>query len=262
MRVSGTRTLLIGAAITFLISVSGASAASGVKEIHRNVPLAANGSVSIETHNGSVHVTAWNQPSVDISARIEAEPFSGRPEDVQATDVKISGGGTSVSIESDYTAIQEHWSFLAFGWNRSLPLIHYTIRVPATARVHVEEHNASAQVIGLRGDVVVRSHNGAVHVRDLAGAADIETHNGDIDVEFASFARTSRLTTHNGAVEVAMPAASRLTLNANAHRRNPVSSDFPLLIRTSHPVLAATINGGGPELRFTAHNGELTLRKR
>jgi hypothetical protein len=257
-----TRTFLIGAAIAFVIGGSGASAASNVKEIHRNVPLAANGSVSLEMHNGSVDVTAWNQPSVDVSARIEPEPYSGRAEDVQATNVRISGDGTSVSIESDYSAIQEHWSFLTLGWNRSLPLIHYTIRVPATARVHVEEHNATAQVSGLRGDVSVRSHNGAVRVRDLAGAADIETHNGDIDVEFASFAKTSRLTTHNGDVEVAMPAASRLTLSANAHRRNPVSSDFPLLIRTSHPILAATINGGGPELRFTAHNGELMLRKR
>ena len=248
--------------IAFWIGVSGALATPNVKEIHRTVPLEANGSVSIETHNGSVTVTAWNQPSVDVSARIEPEPYSGRDEDVQITDVRVSGGGSSVSIQSDYSAVQEHWSFLAFGWNRSLPLIHYTIRVPATARLHVQEHNAWSRLSGLRGDVTVHSHNGDVHVRDLAGAADIETHNGDIDVEFASFGRTSRLTTHNGDVVVAMPAASRLTLNANAHRRNPVSSDFPLLIRTSRPILAATINGGGPELRFTAHNGELTLRKR
>ena len=260
MRAAGT--LLIGAAITLLIGVSTVSAASNVKEIHRTVALAANGSVSIETHNGSVNVTAWNQPTVDVSARIEPEPYSGVAEDVQLADVRISGDGSSVSIQSDYTAIKEHWSFLAFGWSRSLPLIHYTIRVPATARVHVEEHNAAATLTGLRSDVSVRSHNGSVRVRDLAGAADIQTHNGNIDIDFASFAKASRLTTHNGDVEVVMPAASRVTLNANAHRRNAVSSDFPLLITTSHPLLAATINGGGPELRFIAHNGELTLRKR
>lgn len=254
------RVTTIGAVVLSLIAFSSASAA--VREVHRNAPLAAGGSVSIEMHNGSISVTAWDQPSVDVQARIESAPFSDHPEDVRATEVRISGGGSNVSIQSDYSAVESHWSFIGFGWNRSLPLIHYTIHVPATARVQVEEHNASATVTGLRGDVSVRSHNGAVRVRNLAGAADIETHNGDINVEFANYTRASRLETHNGDVEVVMPAATRFTLSAKAHRRDSVSSDFPLLIRTSHPIMAATINGGGPELRFTAHNGGLTLRRR
>ena len=258
MRASGSSALLVASLFSFAAATAGASM---TKDVHRTVPLAANGSVSIEMHNGSASVTVWNQPGVDISARIESAPESTHDEDVQATNVKVTGGGSSVSIESDYSAIPERWLWLGFGSGRILPLIHYTIRVPAAARVQLKDHNATTTVTGLRGEVMVRSHNGAVRLRDLAGAADIETHNGNIDVEFASFAQKSRFSTHNGDVEVTLPAASRLTLNADAHRHNPVTSDFPVVIRSIRP-LSATINGGGPELRFTAHNGELTLHKR
>ena len=258
MRASGSSALLAAFLIAFTAATAGASM---TKDIHKIAPLAANGSVFIEMHNGSASVVAWSQPSVDISARIESAPESMHSEDVQATDVKVSGGGASVSIESDYSAIPERWLWFGLGSGRILPLIHYTIRVPATARVHLKDHNATTTVTGLRGDVTVQSHNGAVRLRDLAGAADIETHNGNIDVEFASFAQMSRFSTHNGDVKVTLPAASRFTLNADAHRQNGVTSDFPAVIRASRP-LSALINGGGPELRFTAHNGELTLHKR
>jgi len=250
--------LLVASLFAFTAAAAGASM---TKNVHKTVPLAPNGSVSIEMHNGSASVTVWNQPGVDISARIESAPESMHDEDVQATEVRVTGGGSSVSIESDYTAIPERWLWFGLGSGRILPLIHYTIRVPATARVSLKDHNATATVTGLRGGVMVRSHNGAVRVRDLAGAADIETHNGSIDVEFATFAQTSRFSTHNGEVELTLPAASRFTLNADTHRRNDVTSDFPVVIRSSHPFSAA-INGGGPELRFTAHNGGLTLHKR
>jgi hypothetical protein len=234
-----------------LLMAATTGSAAATKAVHKTLPLAANGSVDVDTHNGTITVTTWSQPSVDVSARIESAPSSHHPEDVDATNVKVTGGGSSVSIESDYGSVRGHIGFFGFGYDRILPLVHYTIRVPATARLRIDDHNASTHVTGLRGDVRIRSHNGSNTIRDLDGAADVETHNGSIDVGFARFARASRFETHNGAVELTMPTGSHFILRADAHRRNAVSSELPIDGR-----------GGDPELRFTTHNGSLTVRKR
>lgn len=230
-----------------------ASAAASVKEVHKVVPLAPNGSVSVDTHNGSIDVTTWNQPSVAIDARIEPEPHSSHPEDVDATEVDVRGGGANVEIVSNYDRVPERSLFL-FGSTRYLPLIRYTIRVPATATVRIVNHNAFTRVTGLRGDVRVRTHNGATTVRDLSGSADIESHNGAVDVEYVNFTKASRLETHNAALTVVLPANARFRVHRETHH-GYLSSDFGI-------GAGGTVNGGGPELRIETHNGALMLRKR
>lgn len=244
-----------------LALVAGGASAATTKQFHRAVPLSANGSVSVDTHNGSIDVTVWNQPSVDVSAVVEPAPHGDHPEDVNKVDIKVTGGGGSVAIETDYSRVPEY-SLLFIGSTRELPPVRYTIHVPPSARVRIEDHNASVHVTGLRNDVMVRSHNGGVTVRDLDGGADIETHNGNVDVQFARYTKHSRFDTHNGSFEVSLPAGARFSLRADTHRPNAVSSQFSLGGRSDEGVRRAEVNGGGPELSFEAHNGTLTLRKR
>ena len=232
------------------------SATAATRDIHKALPLAANGSVSVDTHNGSVTVVAWPQPSVDIAAHIEAE----RDDALRETDVKISDGGSSVSIVSQYPN-HDFPSPASFSFNSS-PTISYTIRVPTGARVKIDDHNAHTVVTGLRGDLRIHCHKGSIRVRDLGGAADIEMHNGSADVEFTSFTKPSRFTTHNGDFDVTLPAESRFTLNTDTHRRESVGSDFPVTVTHNRESLNGTVNGGGPELRFEAHNGNLRLRRK
>ena len=97
-------------------------------------------------------------------ARIEPAEW-GSSEDVDKTDVKVTGSGSSVSIESDYTDVATRITW--FGVSRNLPLVHYTISMPATARLSVNDHNANVRVTGLRNDLRVSTHNGSVDVTDL-----------------------------------------------------------------------------------------------
>lgn len=244
------------AAFALVLSFFAFTATAATRDIHKALPLSADGSVSVDTHNGSVAVIAWPQPNVDIAAHIEAE----RDDALRETDVKISGGGSSVSIVSQYPD-HDFPSPAWFSFNSS-PTISYTIHVPATARVKVDNHNAHTVVTGLRGDLRVHSHNGSIRVRDLGGAADIEMHSGSADVEFISFTKPSRFLTHNGDFVVTLPAASRFTLNTDTHRRDSVTSDFPVAVTHNRESLNGAVNGGGPELHFEAHNGYLKLRRR
>ena len=240
--------------------------ASTLRHFHRVVALDADGRLTIDTHNGSVTVTTWKQPNVQIDARIEADPQSDTPGDVEKTNIKVTGSGSSVRIESDYSALPSHTSWLgvaiSIGSSQSnLPLIHYTISMPATAELNIDEHNSKIMVTGLRNDLTISGHNGPIEVRDLDGAAKIETHNGAISVAFARFNRASRFETHNGDVEVRMPAGSRFDLSAEGHRSRPVSSDFALTGSREDSDVSSHVNGGGPELRFSSHNGMLHLVK-
>jgi hypothetical protein len=239
--------------------------ASPIKHFHRVVALDADGRLTIDTHNGSVTVMTWKQPNVQIDARIEADAQSDDPQDVEKTNIKVTGSGSSVRIESDYSALPSHLSWLgvsvSMNSRSNLPLVHYTISMPSTAALDIDEHNSQIVVSGLHNDLTIDGHNGSIQVRDLDGAAKIETHNGTISVAFARFARASSFETHNGDVEVRMPAQSRFDLNAEGHRSRPVSSDFALTVNSADSDVSSRVNGGGPELRFSSHNGTLHLVK-
>jgi DUF4097 and DUF4098 domain-containing protein YvlB len=234
------------------------SAAAAEKRVHKTVPIAANGSVSIDTHNGTVTVTTWNQPSVDVSARIEPGENAGDDE-VRLTEIRVTGSGENVRIESDYSEVPTRFVFL--GVSRDLPLVHYTISMPASARLTVEAHNSAVRVSGLRNDVRINTHNGNVDLAGIDGGASIETHNGNVHVAFSRLVSVSSIETHNGGIDLSLPAQSRFRINASGHHLG-LNSDFPATVRSmDRSRYIGEVNGGGPELRITTHNGSLKLRK-
>jgi len=242
-----------------MLAVAVIAAAATEKRVHKTAALDPNGSLSIDTHNGTVVVTTWNQPAVDVVARIEPGE-DATAEDVDKTEINVSGSGSSVRVESDYTRVGSHFAW--FGITRDLPLVHYTISMPATAHLTIDDHNSKVRVTGLRNDLRVNSHNGSVEVADLDGAASIETHNGDIRVGYRTFAKSSSFETHNGSIELRLPAGARFHVNANGHHMG-VDSDFPTTITKSprEGRYVGDVNGGGPELRVSTHNGSLRLKK-
>ena len=232
--------------------------AASERRVHKSLALDANGQLSISTHNGLVTVTAWNQPRVDVDATIVPDLMNDQ-EDVDGTDIRITGSGASVRVESNYDRVPDRgW----FGFrNRSLPAVNYTISVPATASVKIDAHNSTIQVSGLHNDLRVVSHNGPIDVTGLDGAVDIDTHNGDVSVAFARFARSSRIETHNGGIDVRIPAGAAFHVEADGHRLS-FDSDFAIATRwLDRSRVVGDANGGGPPLRFSTHNGSVRIRK-
>ncbi len=226
--------------------------------MHKTVPLDRSGVLAINTHNGSIDITTSNEPTVDIEAVIEPGEM-GYAEDVQKTEIRITGSGSSVRVQSDYSAVGSHFTW--FGVNQVYPLVHYTVRMPATARLQIDDHNAKVHVTGLRADVEINSHNGPVEIADFAGAANIETHNGDVRVAFSRFDKGSSFETHNGTIDIRMPAESRFHFNAEGHHLG-FNSEFPVTAqRMRQGRYVGDVNGGGPELHFSTHNGSLHLRR-
>ena len=248
------RRLLVSLSIFLVATI----AAAADRKLHRTAQLDLAGNLSIDTHNGSITITTWNQPNVDVTARIEPAEF-GRDEDVEKTDVKVTGSSGSVRIESDYSDVPTRLTW--FGVQRDLPLIHYTISMPATARLTVDAHNASVKVTALRNDVKINTHNGDIDINDFDGGADIESHNGDVHLGYRNFTKSARVETHNGGIDFKLPAQARFHVNASGHHMD-MSSDFPITVGAmGDSRYVGDVNGGGPELRVSTHNGALKLRK-
>jgi hypothetical protein len=250
------------------LSVAAGAQASDIKEVHKTLALDKDGRLSIHTYKGSVTVTTWDRPEVQIDARIE--PGGDDREDrekVQWTRVEVSGGGSSAHIHSDYDDVKRHsHGFLGiFDWDSGvLPLIHYKIQMPATASLAIEDHKSDIKVSDLKADLKLDSYKGTVRVTNLDGAMRGETYKGDMRVEFARYANASRFETYKGVIELQMPRDSRFSLDADGGRRGEVETDFAIMSRAGRRDrdirASGAVNGGGPELRMTTHKGTLRIR--
>lgn len=258
---------LAGLLVLFAAAVA---QASDTKEVHKTLAVEKNGRLAVKAYKGSITVTTWDRPEVKVDARIEpdGEDRESR-EKVQWTEVRISGGGGSVEIESDYDQVKRHeHGFLGFfdGDYGSLPFVRYTIQMPATALLEIDDHKSDISVSDLKADLKLHTFKGTGRVTNLDGAARVNTFKGDVRVEFARFSRASRFETHRGEIEVRLPRDSRFDLNARASRKGDIESDFEMLSRTRYSGLSresrvsGAINGGGPELRLTTSKGTLRLR--
>ncbi len=259
------RNLTRGLAVVgaFLLTASVAQA-SDTKEFHRIVPLDRDGRVSVESFKGSIDITPWNRPEVSIDARIEPDGDDrDQREKVQLTEVRVTGSGGSVSIRSDYHEVHHrHFFGLFWGDDGTLPFVRYTIHLPATARVDIEDHKSDIKVVDLKSDLKLHTYKGTARVSGLDGAARVDTYKGDVRVEFARYGHESHFDTHKGEVEVRLPKDSRFDLDADAGRRGDVDSDFAMTTRASHSrssSMSGAVNGGGPRLRMTTYKGSLRI---
>lgn len=242
--------------------------AAEAKNIDKTLPLNALGTVTLDAHNGSIQIRTWDRAEVQVHVRIEARGDSADARHrFQETAVAIDGSADLVSITTKTPDIDGwglwDWLLSSGDWD-ARPEIHYAITAPRTARWKIRDHNAKADIRDVSASLELATHNGSVWVANLGGPLELIMHNGDAHIDFASFKNASRIVTHNGAVEVALPASTGFDLHSRGHRMH-VDSDFPTTVRASdfgrHSV-DGRVNGGGPELQLTSHNGGFRLRSK
>src|SRR5688572_1315456 len=169
----------IGAVLGVVLLASAANAQS--REFSRTVELDSGGMLRIIGTKGSMRVTSWAEPRVEIRARIE------RPRDVdddyatravEATSIEVTGDRRSVSVVSDYSKVpawREHgdWS------DRREPSVHYEIRAPQKVMLNVESDRGPLTVSGFEGAFDFVVDRGELELRDIAGDLRVEIDRGD-----------------------------------------------------------------------------------
>ena len=199
------------------------------KDFHYTAALKSSGRLSLESFNGSVEISGWDQETVDISGT----KFGPGAEAAESLKIEISNSPDSVSIRAVRpSALHGNWGakfFLKAPRRAVLDLIRTSngsIRVtegsgPSRLRtsngsiriqgfegeLDAQTSNGPVELVDVTGDVVSRTSNGPVHVENLRGSLQATSSNGGITVSMASSSdRTLRLETSNGGVDVTLPA--------------------------------------------------------
>lgn len=259
-----TRSLVFGVAL--LTAAAGPALAEEGKVVRRDLPLTASGRVQIETYKGSITVTAWESPRVEVLARVMPDGDDpDQNEKVRLTKVSIEGSGNSVRIESDYDRIKGRW-FRSWTDNGTLPFVHYTIRMPRSATLDIKDYKSRIRVDAIEGGLKLNTYKGSVDLEGLRGGLELNTYKGEVRARFARFDRDSEIETYKGDVSVEMPANARFDLDAEIGRRGDLNLGFDLTTREGHRSgrdgYRGAVNGGGPRLRLETYKGTLRIRER
>jgi len=244
--------------------------AQEIKEVRKSGSLNADGRVHIDTYKGSITITTWDKAEIDIYAKVEPDGYDRYSEEkVQDTELRIDLRSSEARIKTDYDRAKRHdrgfWGL--FGGNSgSLPFVHYTIKMPRTARLVIKDYKSNTSVSDLRSDAEVETYKGRVEIRNLDGSLVLETYKGEVWVDFTNLARRSRFDTYKGEIDITLPKGKGFDVDADIGRRADFDSDFNLKERYRSSRrrdydIRASINGGGPVLRLTTDKGRIRLRE-
>ncbi len=240
-----------------LLALAGGLAAAQSNEVHKTLNLPADGRVLLNTYKGSIRVDTWDRAAIQVDVRIEEDGWFSGP--VSAAEARIEARAGGVEIKSEYDRVK---SFFGMG---SQPYFHYTIRMPRTARLKIEDYKSEIYVDGLAGDLDLHTYKGLVRATGLEGGFILDTYKGDVRAEFARFGGRTSVDTYKGDIALELPRDAKFGLRADLERKARFDSDFAVSSRTSggrNRIVSGPVNGGGPELRFQSYKGRLRLIKR
>lgn len=242
------------------------------EDFHHVYPLNSGGSVSIETFNGSIELTGWEQNSVEVNGTKYASTRSG----LDAIRVDVSSPSGSVRIRATKDTDFHHNMGMRFTVRVPKRVLldsistsngHVRIEdVDGNARLHTS--NGAIRVSRLKGDVEARTSNGAIEIDSLEGAAKLHTSNGSIRAESShggfeattsNGSITARLSdpastwpihasSSNGHIELRIdardvPEVRAETSNSSIVVRLPAGANADVRARTSHSSVSSEFDG-------------------
>jgi DUF4097 and DUF4098 domain-containing protein YvlB len=215
-------------------------------DFHFSYPLQAGGRLSLETFNGSIEVSGWDQNNIDISGT------KSGPSQQAANDLPVSIDHTPEAVSIRVVRPSER---------RNHQGARFVLKVPRAAILErLTTSNGAIRTTDGAGPSRFHTSNGTIHVQGLHGNLDAQTSNGPVellDIEGDVVAHTS-----NGRVR-----AERLrgTLEATSSNGSIVAD----LLRADRAVRLETSNSSvdlslppdySRDVRATTSNGGITVR--
>jgi hypothetical protein len=249
--------LLLSSGCDLMVAGHGARAkASDVWE--RSYDLGESPTLSVSNTNGSVTVTAHEQPRIVVHAErtVQAATEAGARELLAATTITEEVNGSSVALTTRRPG--------AFSMGQRAQ-VRYDIKVPRGASVQLRTTNGGLSLDGVRGIVEVETVNGRVTGTGLAQVQRAETVNGSVDLALDALpSQGATFETVNGSVELTLPAATAArvevrTVNGSITVEGFAAADDGERRRRRYD---GTLNGGGPSLRVETVNGSVSVRGR
>src|ERR1017187_1509562 len=151
------------------------------EDFHFSYPLKAGGRLNVESFNGSVEVSVWDQETVDISGT----KYARTQEDTHDLKTEWGHGAASVSIRAIRPSMRHgnYGAKFAIKVPRGVVMDRVTtsngaIRIADGAGpARLKTSNGHLEVTRLKGSLNAETSNGAVELQDIDGAVEVHTSN-------------------------------------------------------------------------------------
>ncbi len=142
--------------------------------------------------------------------------------------------------------------------------VRYTVQVPASVLVEVDNTNGGIQLRDLQNSVDAETTNGGISGEGLRGNLRAQTTNGGVTLDVASLGPEGiDVSTTNGGVSLTIPADARADLSARVANGGIDSGNLKLeTTESSRRRLEGRLNGGGPTIKAETTNGGIRLSSR
>ena len=216
------------------------------RDVHFSYPLKSSGRFSVETFNGSVDISGWDQNVVDISGT----KYGPTQQEADNLRVDIENAADSVSIRVARPAMRLNHQGAKF-----------VVKIPRNARIdRIITSNGSIRTQDGVGSAHLRSSNGGIHVLDLRGDLEAETSNGSIELEGVE--GDIRAHSTNGHIRAGRVNGSLDASTSNAGVTAEISrADKPVRISTSNNGVEVTLPPHySDSVHIETRNAPITLR--
>jgi hypothetical protein len=255
------------------VIISTASSQSS-REINKIIPLKSDGCLVIDTYKGSITIITHDKPQAEVNVKIESDDSDSwdAARDVENTEIQINGSEDEVTLRTNYKKLERHHHKDFWDWftdnnepSYSLPLVHYTIKIPRSAALRIKDYKSKTQIEGLKSEIRLNTYKGEVEINNLFGGIDLETYKGEVRVSFANITYESRFETYKGSLTVEVPNNNGFELQTDFERRVVFTTDFDVHAierdrKHRHYDYDGKINGGGPALELKSDKGEVQLK--
>ena len=217
------------------------------QDFHYTYPLKSSGRLLVETFNGSVEVSGWDQETVDISG----SKYAATQEGADALKVAIDNSPDSVSIRVTRPSDR-----------RGNMGARFVIKLPRAAYVdRIFTSNGSIRTLDGSGPARLRTSNGAIRVQALRGSLDAQTSNGS--VELIDVDGDARVHTSNGHIrtEGLRGSLDAGTSNSSINARlEQVPAGRPVRLETTNSSVELSVPANfANDIRVNTSNGGITL---
>jgi hypothetical protein len=222
--------------------------------------------ITLRNINGDVFIEQGTGRTVEVVAVKRWR--RGDPEDVRIEARTTPSGDVIICAlwneradcdERGYTGSQRSGR----RWDDNDVSVHFTVKIPADARLDAGTVNGELSITGTTGDIRARTTNGTIDAISNGGRVLASTVNGSIRVRTtADNSEGLEYETVNGSVTIELPAGTNLDVDLRTVNGG-ISSDFPMTLDgTINPRrIRASIGNGGPLLRASTVNGSIRLER-
>ena len=229
------------------------------------------GELSVELVKGSITVQGYAGQVVVI--RAEGAGKSEDQPDTRDGMRRITGRSFELEATEDNNRVRV-----------KIPVpnkrVDLTIQVPTNFSVSARTvNNGTLRIEEVTGEVEANNVNGSIYLENLSGSAVANTVNGRLEASFVQVAPDTPMafTSLNGDVDVTFPADTKMTVKLKT-LNGEIYTDFDLTLSRRNQEerserngiyrvrinneITGDINGGGPTLQLTNHNGNIYVRKK